>query len=25
MPSGGLLDPAEIELIRQWIDAGANP
>lgn len=25
MPSGGLLDPAEIELVRQWIDAGASP
>ena len=25
MPSGGLLDPAEREQIREWIDAGAHP
>jgi hypothetical protein len=25
MPSGGLLEPAAIELIQEWIDAGANP
>lgn len=25
MPPGGLLDPADLELIRQWLDGGAAP
>ena len=25
MPPGGLLDPADLELIRQWLDTGAAP
>jgi len=25
MPSGAQLDPAQLELIKQWIDAGAHP
>ncbi len=25
MPPGGLLDPADLELIRQWLDSGAAP